>query len=120
MWWMLACDPGLVGLNFPMTLAGEGVVAEVTRERGCRGSTVRVGLWGPGFQTDGRSLASITNEEDGSTWLHFSVQTGLGEAVAAMRVQGDAAVIPLGMRPGEFELNLVRTDLDADTLASSK
>ena len=116
MWWLLACDPGLAGLDFPMTMAGDGVVARLTRERGCQGSTVRVGLWGPGFRTNGDSIAAVVDEEDGSTWLHFSVQTGLGEAVAAMRVEGDAAVIPMGMRPGEFEIHLSKNEMSDGAL----
>ena len=112
MWWLLACTAGIPGVEFPLTLVGDGVVARVSAERGCQGSDVKVGLWGPGFGTDGDVVASVVQEEDESFWLHFPVQTGLGEAVAAMRLQGNAAVVPLGSRPGEFELHLTQVDME--------
>ena len=120
MWWMLACTPSILGVDLPLTLEGDGARARVTAERGCQGSTVRVGLWGPGFGTDGDVVASVTQEE-GSLWLNFSVQTGLGEAVAAMRIQGNVATLPLGQRPGEFELNLFQKEMgENDFLEAAK
>ena len=114
---MLACTTGIPGVEFPLTLVGDGVVARVTAERGCQGSGVHVGLWGPGFGTDGDVVASmVQEEEDEAFWLHFPVKTGLGEAVAAMRLQGSVAVLPLGSRPGEFEVHLARTDMDDASL----
>ena len=117
MWWMLACTTGISGLEFPLTLAGDGVVARVTKERGCQGSTVRVGLWGRGFATEGDVLASLGQTEEGTVWLNFPVQTGLGTAVAAIRLQGDSAVLPLGNRPGEFEVHMTKTNMDDEAIA---
>ena len=121
MWWVLACSPSILGIEFPLTLQGDGVRARVTSERGCQGSAVRVGLWGPGFGTEGDVIASVAEDEAGALWLNFTVQTGLGEAVAAMRVEGNLATVPLGQRPGEFELNLFQTELgEADFVQAAK
>ena len=117
MWWMLACTTGVSGIEFPLTLAGDGVVARVTQERGCQGSSVRVGLWGRGVSTEGEVLASMGEGEEGTIWLNFPVQTGLGTAVAAIRLQGDSAILPLGSRPGEFEVHMSKSDLDGDAVA---
>jgi hypothetical protein len=65
-------------------------------------------------------VATIVPDDDGSTWLHFPVATGLGEAVAAIRVEGDGGVMPLGSRPGEFEIHLQRATLSADEIAAAQ
>ncbi|MEC8193588.1 MAG: hypothetical protein VX944_16260 [Myxococcota bacterium] len=110
MFWFLACSVGPPGLDLPLTLEGDGVVAEVTRDAGCNDGGVRIGLWGERFGTRGQTRADVVSEDDGSTWLHFRVDTGLGEAIAALRIQGNGAVLPLGARPGEAELLLKRVD----------
>jgi hypothetical protein len=106
MFWIFACSVGTPGLDLPLVLRGDDVVVEVTNGDGCKRSDVRVGLWGQRFGTLGHTLADVVEDEDGSTWLHFRVQTGLGEAIAALRVQGNGAVLPLGVRPGENEIHL--------------
>jgi len=116
MWWMLACVAGTSGLETPLSLEGDGVVAIVTEERGWRRSEVRVGLWGNGYGTDGDVRAGVVEDPDGSIWLHFAVETGLGDAVAAMRVEGDGAILPLGSRPGEFEVHLEKIELAQDVV----
>ena len=118
MFWILACAVGPQGLDLPLRLEGDGVVAEVTRDAGCDDGGVRIGLWGERFGTRGQTRADVVSEDDGSTWLHFRVDTGLGEAIAALRVQGNGAVLPLGARPGEGELHLQRVDDLSVDLAS--
>jgi hypothetical protein len=108
MWWMFACSVGPAGLDTPLVLEGDGVIAEVTSGAGCQRDEVRVGLWGERFGTRGFTLADAVPEPDGATWLHFRVETGLGEAIAAMRIEGDGAVLPLGTRAGELEMHLSR------------
>ncbi len=108
MWWMFACSAGPAGLDTPLLLEGDGVIAEVTAGTGCQRDEVRVGLWGERFGTRGFTLADAVPDSDGSTWLHFRVETGLGEAIAALRVEGNGAVLPLGARAGELELHLSR------------
>ena len=83
MFWILACAVGPQGLDLPLRLEGDGVVAEVTRDAGCDDGGVRIGLWGERFGTRGQTRADVVSEDDGSTWLHFRVDTGLGEAIAA-------------------------------------
>jgi len=116
MWWMLACVAGTSGLNTPLSLEGDGVVAHVTEERGWRRSEVRIGLWGERFGTDGNVRAAVIDDPDGSIWLHFPVETGLGVAVAAMRIEGDRAILPLGSRPGEFELHLKKASMQTSDI----
>jgi hypothetical protein len=99
-----------------MAFEGDGVHAMVSRSAGCDRRSVRVGLWGEGFGTRGEVHADVVPEDDGSTWLHFSVFTGLGEAVAALRIEGEAATLPLGTRPGEHELHLKQTPIDPDKI----
>lgn len=106
MFWLLACSVGPSGLSLPLTLEGDGVVAVVKREAGWRSDGVRVGLWGERFGTRGETRADVVADPDGSVWLHFRVDTGLGEAIAALRVEGNGAVLPLGARPGEGEVLL--------------
>jgi len=103
-------------------LEGDGVVAEVRSGSGWDRDEIRVGLWGPRFGTRGHTLANLTEEEGGSFWLHFRVETGLGEAIAAMRIQGDGAVLPLGARPGETEIHLSAvqaTSVDSTSLSEA-
>lgn len=117
MFWLLACSVGPSGLSLPLTLEGDGVVAVVKREAGCRSDGVRIGLWGERFGTRGETRADVVSDPDGSVWLHFRVDTGLGEAIAALRVEGNGAVLPLGARPGEGELVLKGVDsLSVDRL----
>jgi len=110
MFWFLACAIGPPGIDLPLRLEGEGVVAEVTRDAGCDDGGVRIGLWGERFGTRGHTRADVVPDDDGSVWLHFRVDTGLGEAIAALRIEGNGAVLPLGARPGEGELLLQRVD----------
>jgi hypothetical protein len=118
MWWMLACVAGTSGLETPLSLEGDGVVAHITEERGWRDSQVRIGLWGESFGTVGDVRAAVVDDPDGSIWLHFAVETGLGDAIAALRIQGDTAILPLGSRPGEFEIHLKKTVLEQEELES--
>ena len=116
MWWMLACSVGSGALETPFDLEGDGVIAQVRSAGGCGSHEVKVGLWGPRFGTDGEVRADVVPGSDGVTWLHFRVETGLGEAIAALRLEGQSGVIPLGIRPGESELHLKRVDLSRDRL----
>jgi hypothetical protein len=56
--------------------------------------------------------------------MHFPVRTGLGEATAALRIEGDGAVLPLGSRPGEWVVSMTRQpgagDRDDLSLAQAK
>ena len=116
MWWMLACSVGSGVLETPFDLEGDGVIAHVRSAGGCGTNEVRVGLWGPRFGTDGEVRADVVSDPSGVTWLHFRVGTGLGEAIAALRLEGQSGVIPLGTRPGESELHLKRVELTRERL----
>lgn len=111
MWWMLACSVGSGALETPFDLEGDGVIAHVSSVGGCGNNEVRIGLWGPRFGTDGEVRADVVSDPSGVTWLHFRVGTGLGEAIAALRIEGESGVIPLGTRPGESQLHLKRVKL---------
>ena len=62
-----------------------------------------IGLWGAGFGTDGIVEGTIGLRDD-IPWVYFSVETGLGDADAALRLQGREAMLPLGARRGEHEV----------------
>lgn len=120
MWFLLACGGASSGLDTPLALEGDGVQAVIRTEWGWRGPSTRVGMWAERFGTDGEVLADVERDPDGSIWLYFAVQTGLGEAVSALRVEGDSGVLPLGERPGEDVLHLRRTVLDEVRLDASR
>lgn len=103
-----ACAPTSPDLGAPFGLAGAGVVGVVRpASAGCGGGGLEVGLWGPGWGTDGVVPAEV-RLEDGDPWLYFSLETGLGEGSAALRLRGETATLPLGARPGEFDVALGR------------
>jgi len=52
----------------------------------------------------------VVEESEGVWWAHFPVQIGLGTAMAALRIEGHAAQMPLGARPGEFSVDLRRSE----------
>lgn len=87
-----------------------------------RGITVRLhdGTWGTGTEP-----VPGTVEEAGAagTWLHFPLQTALGDATAALLLEPGfaGAVLPLGARPGELELTLTLQEgaPDAETLGEA-
>jgi hypothetical protein len=104
-WWMACAGPDLPDLD-TVTLRSDGVLAVVEPARSSSwGGGVRVGMWGPSWTTGDRVTASA-EQTDGVTWLHFPIQTGLGEGMMVLRLQGDDATVPFGARPGEFELTL--------------
>lgn len=107
MWaWLLACTraPQLDAGQWVLegdTLRGELVVDD----QGCR-----IGLWGPTLATGGPSLRRCTASVDGDqVWLSFPLQSGAGDATGTGALSADALVLPLGVRPGEFQVTLRRT-----------
>jgi len=120
MWWMFACSVGSGGLETPIALKGDGVHVMVTSDRGCGATETRVELWADGYATQGRARADVVPDKDGSVWLNFAVDTGLGEAVAALRIEGNSGVIPLGVRPGEHEILLTKVPVDSIPLERVK
>ncbi len=76
---------------------------------GCGGAEVRVALWTGGLVTPGGRavVAEVQGAADGSeVWLTVPVETGPGEGKASIWWSPEAglAKLPLGGRPGEFEL----------------
>ncbi len=109
MWWLMACLVTGGGPSGVWTLQGDGVVGQISHGTGCD-KTPRIGLWGPRWGTQGMVAAEIQQESEGVWWAHFPVRIGMGTAMAALRLEGGAAQMPLGARPGEFSLNLRRTE----------
>lgn len=87
-------------------LSGPGAVGLILAEGGggCGATGARLGLWGEGWGTEGLVPVEAVEEEPGLWWLYFPLQTGLGEGEAALRLQGREARLPLGARPGEFDV----------------
>ena len=109
MWWLLACLATDSGPSGVWTLRGEGVVGQISHGSGCdQGSTI--GLWGPRWGTDGMVSVQLEQESEGVWWAHFPVEIGLGTAMAALRLEGGSAQMPMGGRPGEFSLDLRRSE----------
>ncbi len=115
---MLACQRTAPLIASRQTLAGEGVVAVLEPGgSGCGRAAQRVGVWGPDWGTDG--LVAAAGAIDGDVqWLVFPIQTGVGEAEAALRMQGEDVRLPLGARPGEFAIPLHATPLTDEALAA--
>jgi len=109
MWWLIACLATTDSPTGIWTLKGEGIVGQISHGSGCD-KTPRIGLWGPRWGTDGMVSVEIVRETDEVWWAHFPVQIGLGTAMAALRMEGGAAQMPMGARPGEFSLDLRRTE----------
>ena len=120
MWWLAACTGGLAGFNEPLMLDGDGVRAVVRSEWTWKGNFTRVGLWADRFGTRGEVLADVEADKDGSMWLHFEVQTGLGPAVSALRLEADSGVLPMGTRPGEDIITMSKVPMDVDALAEAE
>jgi len=84
------------------TLHGQGLLGEVTVERG----EARVAVWGDGWGAPSAVPATVEAAEEGGAWLSFPVRTGAGEATGVMRLdpEDESGVLPLGGRPGEIDL----------------
>ena len=109
MWWLMACLATGEGPGGVWTLQGEEIVGQISHGTGCD-RTPKIGIWGPRWGTNGMVTAEVVEESDGVWWAHFPVQIGLGTAMAALRMEGGAAQMPMGIRPGEFSLDLTRTE----------
>ncbi len=120
MWFLMACASTGSGLDTPFTMRGDGVLVHVEESLSCQGAQTRIGVYGPTWSTEGEVAATVVPDDDGSTWLHFPVNTGLGEAVAALRIEGAGGVIPLGSRPGEFEIQLQRAELSVEEIDEAR
>lgn len=88
-----------------LRLTGEGVEGFVAVEpgSGCTPGVARVGLWGPRWGTPDVVTATVTEPEPGQLWLELPLETGLGEGMGALRLQGGEARVPLGGRGREHE-----------------
>lgn len=114
----LACSsPGAV-LQGTWRLQGPDTLGLVRAGgTGCGSSSPTVELHGPALSTGGPVPAQVAEEAEGQVWLYFPLQTALGEAEAAMRLQGAQAMLPLGARQGELELRLDRVEGGVDAAA---
>ena len=107
----------------PLTLSAPGVSGVILPRpaAGCQPAEVQVGLWGPTWTTGPLVEARLTTEQDAVgaevLWLEFPVETGLGQTTLALRLQGQEVRLPLGARPGEFELTLRSTPGALDAAA---
>ena len=122
LWTLLSCSGQPSLIREPWVLTGEAVSGQIRpMSTGCGADGVQVGLWGPTFGTDGMVSAQVSQEtEDGPLWLSFPLQTGVGEGVAALRIQGADIQLPLGARSGEFDLVLEHQEaqLPAEEIAA--
>ena len=120
--WICACRPEHSFGEGSWRIEGDDILGTVVGEsaHGCSSESVRIGLWGPQWGTRGLVDAEVQAESDGSYWLYFGVDTGLGPARLAMHWQGALARLPMGGRPGEFELSLAITEGGIDSAASQK
>ena len=68
-----------------------------------RQQKVEIELYTDRFTTNGLVVAAAEQKNE-MLWLYFPLQTGQGEGEAALRFQGNEAMLPLGARRGEFEI----------------
>ncbi len=100
---------GVHGIVGPVDGEGApGAAGQLRIERSTfGGDAVFVDVVGPLWRTPGEVVAVVSHGELGgapATWLTFALRTGVGEAQAVMRVQGQELRLPLGGRPTEHEL----------------
>ena len=108
-WILLACHDVPMLIEEPLVLTGDGVLGQLSPAAGgCGGEGLQIMLWGPTWGTAG-AVRAEASEESGVIWVSFPIQTGVGEGVAALRIQGDDVRMPLGARSGEFDLVLTKT-----------
>lgn len=120
-WWMacvLGCGPPRSQQAWPArgtwrlhsAAGGDEVIGSLSvAPGGCGGSSrVRVALYGPTWGTEGEVAARAEQDGSGAIWIDFPLMTGLGQADAALRIEGDEVRLPLGARPGEFDVVLTR------------
>jgi hypothetical protein len=105
---LLACAPS-DPLSQPSGLeSADGTVSGGWRRTtgGCGSGGLQLHLAGPHWGTQGWVPAEVSREDAGVDWLYFPIQTAVGEGTAALRVEGQEALLPLGARPGELEIAL--------------
>lgn len=114
-WLVLTWGIGLAGCQaeslpldgrFALTAPGVTGVLEADPGGGCREGAVRIGVWGETWGTPGVVTALVEEESPGVVWAWFPLRTGVGEGEAALRIEGGAARLPLGLRAGEHDIHL--------------
>ncbi|MEE2750037.1 MAG: hypothetical protein VX519_01295, partial [Myxococcota bacterium] len=95
-------------------LSAEGVRGELQiQASGCE-----LGLWSPAWRVgrDGPVGCAVEMLE-GTTWIHFPLEMGAGQGQGVIELEQDVARLPLGVRPGEWDVRLDRKagTLPADT-----
>jgi hypothetical protein len=113
MWWLMACIMTGGEQSGVWTFKGEDIVGQISHGTGCDRSPL-IGIWGPRWGTDGMVNVELVEESEGVWWAHFPVEIGLGVAMAALRIEGGAAEMPLGARAGEFSVSLRRSEGSLD------
>ena len=108
----------IIHLDTPIALEGDGVQAVVRTEWGGGADHPRRNV-GRSLRTDGEVLADVERDPDGSVWLYFAVQTGLGEAVSALRVEGDSGCCAWRASRRDV-LHLRRTTVDEERITAAR
>ena len=88
------------------TLRGSGVVGHLSTLDGCK-----IALWGARWGTSGDSLVPCDlRGSDSEVWIEFDIETSVGGGVGTMQTSKgvDRALLPLGSRDGEWEVQLQR------------
>jgi hypothetical protein len=101
---LLGCGSDPVLPRKTWTLRGEGVLGQLTGKGGCH-----VGLWGPTWGTPGTASVPCSAEpSDDGIWIRFPFETASSEGEASLRVALEArsALLPLGTRDDEHQLEL--------------
>ncbi len=97
-------------------LSAEDVRGELEiHEKGCE-----IGLWSSRWRVgENGPVACAVEMLDPSVWIHFPLEMGAGQGQGVIEMQNDMVRLPLGVRKGEWEIQLDRKSgsLPIDTRA---
>ena|GEM_PF-1125105 len=88
-------------------LRGSGVVGHLSTMDGCE-----IAIWGDRWGTSGDLPIQCSASGDRSTtWIEFAIETSVGGGVGIIQTANDAdwALLPLGSREGEWEVQLQKS-----------
>ncbi len=96
-------------------IAADSVLGVILVESGgCGQGGLRIALAGPGLSTEGEVAAEVLppdpDEPAEAAWLRFPMRWPVGAGEGLLRLEGGRARLPLGLRAGEHDLQLVWTE----------
>ena len=101
---LFACN----GTDLPLDtwrIVGENELGVIRHSRSGWRQNIEIALFTTHASTSGLVQASL-DEDMGTAWLRFPIETAFGEGEASIRLQGKEAYLPLGARMNEFGIRM--------------